>query len=62
MQDKALHEISASVEAPAAEPGAPTSTVVTATGGALFTKELEEALLAGTVDMLVNCVKDSMRA
>lgn len=28
------------------------------TGGALFTKELEEALLAGRVDALVNCVKD----
>jgi hypothetical protein len=27
-------------------------------GGALFTKELEEALLDGKVDALVNCVKD----
>ena len=57
VQDKALHEISASVEAPPGADGTP-STAVTATGGALFTKELEEALLAGSVDVLVNCVKD----
>lgn len=57
VQDKALHEISASVEAPPGPDGTP-STAVTATGGALFTKELEEALLAGSVDLLVNCVKD----
>ena len=55
VQDRALHEISASV-APEAATGA--ATAVTPTAGALFTKELEEALLAGTVDMLVNCVKD----
>lgn len=62
VQDKALHEITASVEAPAAADAAPAgaapATAVTATGGALFTKELEEALLAGSVDLLVNCVKD----
>ena len=60
VQDRALHEISAAVAAGSTgDLGAtPAGTAVTTTAGALFTKELEEALLAGTVDMLVNCVKD----
>ena len=59
VQNKALHEIGAAVQPPPSADGtAPSPTAVTASGGALFTKELEEALLAGTVDMLVNCVKD----
>ena len=55
--NKPLHEITA---ADGAGVAGSTSTPSTSSngGGALFTKELEEALLAGRVDALVNCVKD----